>query len=163
MSIVFTNPVRITVRDSTDMSVSQDAFVFISDARSARKMPHAGFDWEGLSLVKIWGKYRLLFPCTLVVHYNPPNAPFIRSFLWYRCVWTLRPVIHTTLPVCFPASSSSHSQHILQSLPQSTIHNPVQANVFTRTWSEWIQYSALFCLLSCCTVLWYTGQATPTA
>ncbi len=45
MSIVFTNPVRITVRDATDITfVSQDAFVFISDARSARKMPHAEFD-----------------------------------------------------------------------------------------------------------------------
>ncbi len=43
MSIVFTNPVRITVRDATDIA-PQDAFVFISDARSARKMPHAGFD-----------------------------------------------------------------------------------------------------------------------
>ncbi len=57
MSIVFTNPVRITVRDATDI-VSQDAFVFISDARSARKMPHAGFDLSGMPLVKICGKYR---------------------------------------------------------------------------------------------------------
>lgn len=35
-----------------------------------------------------------------------------------------RPPVHTAaLPVCFPASSSPQSQHILQSQPQSTIHS----------------------------------------
>lgn len=61
----------------------------------------------------------------------------INFVIWLRLIWTLRPLL--TLPVCFPSSSSPHSQHILQSLLQSTIHNPVQETVFSlRPGKNWI-------------------------
>lgn len=102
-------------------------------------MPHAGFDRCGVFLVK--NLLEILSSASLHASYTSHSAKravySINFVIWLRLIWTLRPLL--TLPVCFPSSFSPHSQHILQSLLQSTIHNPVQATVFPlRPGKNWI-------------------------